>query len=148
MEVIVVIGMVGALMGMTVWGIRGWSTAKAHKGAGQQVQAVMRTTHQRAITEGKSFCVEFDTATDKFAVFRYACTDPARVKTSGWFGTGSHLLHLTGPAFVDASDTPRTGVTFSPRGSAWPGQVAVVRDGSSVSYTVRVEGMTGRVSVD
>ena len=146
-EVMVVMALVGALMAMAVWGIRGWAISAAHKGTAQQVQTVLRTTQQRAITEGTSFCVEFDTATDRYAVFRFACGDSARVKTAGWFATGSGEVQLSGPAFLDASGTAQTGVTFTPRGSAWPGQVAVVRNGSSVSYEVEVEGMTGRVSV-
>lgn len=145
-EVMVVVGMIGALTAMAVWGIRGWATANAFKGAGQQVQSVMRTTQQQAITEGTSFCVMFDTAADTYAVYRLSCTDPGRVKTAGPYTTGSKSVHLFGPVFRDAGDVARTGVTFLPRGSAWPGQVSVVREGSSLSTVVRVEGMTGRVS--
>ena len=146
-EVMVVVAMVGSLTAMTVWGIRGWATSSAFKGASQQVQSVLRTTQQQAITEGTSYCVEFDTATDQYAVFRLACTNPAKVKTSGPFGTGSGEVHLSEPAFLDGV-TEHPGVTFSSRGSAWPGQVAVVRDGSYVPRVVRVEGMTGRVSAN
>ena len=64
MEVMVVVALVGVLSAMAVWGIRGWATASAFKGASQQVQSVLRTTQQRAITEGTSFCVQFDVATD------------------------------------------------------------------------------------
>jgi len=113
-EVMVVVAMIGTLTAMAVWGIRGWATSSAFKGTSQQVQSVLRTTQQRAITEGTSFCVEFNTETDQYAVFRFACTDSRRVKTAGWFGTGSHEVQLSGPLF--------TGV-------------------------VRVEGMTGRVSL-
>ena len=146
-EVMVVVAMIGSLTAMVVWGIQGWATSSAFKGASQQVQSVLRTTQQRAITEGTSFCVEFDTATDQYAVFRLACTNSAKVKTAGPFGTGSDKVHLSGPLFCDADNKPRTGVTFTPRGSAWPGQVVVTREGSSLSSVVRVEGMTGRVSL-
>ena len=147
-EVMVVVAMVGSLTAMAVWGVRGWAASSAHKGAAQQVQSVLRTTQQRAITEGTSYCVEFNTATDQYAVFRFGCgTDPAKVKTAGWYGTGSARVHLSAPAFRDASLTPRTWVTFTPRGSAWPGEVVLTRDDSSKKYPVLVEGMTGRVSL-
>jgi type II secretory pathway pseudopilin PulG len=145
LEVMVVVAMVGVLTAIAVWRIQEWATASAFKGAPQQVQSVLRTTQQRAITEGVSFCVEFDTTTDEYAVFRFACTDTGRVKTAGPFGTGSDEVHLSEPEFMDASGVTH-GVTFSPRGSASPGQVAVVRNG--VSRMVHVEGMTGRVSAD
>jgi len=143
-EVMVVVALVGVLSAMAVWGIRGWATASAFKGASQQVQSVLRTTQQRAITEGTSFCVQFDVATDQYTVFRSACTDTDKVKTAGPFGTCSNKVKLEAPAFVDALNTERSGVTFSPRGSAWPGHVAIVR--GSKSHVVHVEGMTGRVS--
>lgn len=147
-EVMVVVGMIGTLTAIATWGIRGWGTSSAFKGASQQVQAVLRSTQQRAITEGTSYCVQFGTATDSYEVYRYACTDPTlpKVKTAGPFNTGSGSVHLSGPMFTDATGVARTGVTFLPRGSAWPGQVTVVRSGSSLSYVVHVEGMTGRVS--
>ncbi|MGV8847748.1 pilus assembly FimT family protein [Tessaracoccus sp.] len=144
-EVMVVVALIGGLSAMVVWGVRGWMTASAFKGASQQVESVLRSTQQQAITEGKSFCVDFDVAGGTYGVYRFACTDPGRVKVKGPFGTGSGAVHLSGPLFRDAGDVGRTGVTFLPRGSAWPGQVSVVRDGSSLVAVVRVEGMTGRV---
>ena len=148
-EVMVVVAMIGTLTAFTVWGIRGWATSSAHKGTAQQVQSVLRTTQQRAITEGMSFCVAFDT--DKYAVFRSECTEPMNQtrKVSGWFGSGSSDVTLAWTPTVATSNTARNrGVTFSPRGSAWPGKVSVVRAGSSPkSYVVQVEGMTGHVSL-
>jgi len=108
-EVMMVVAMIGTLTAMAVWGIRGWATSSAFKGASQQIQSLLRTTQQRAITEGTSFCVEFNTATNQYAVFRLACTDPDRVKTAGWFGTGSDKVRLSGPMFRDSLDAPRTG---------------------------------------
>lgn len=147
-EVMIVAGMIGVLASMAVWGIRGWAAANAFKGASQQIQSVMRSAQQRAITEGTSFCVWFDTGSDTYATYRSVCNGQpaAALKTAGPWGLGSGEVHLSGPTFADAASTTQTGVTFLPRGSAWPGQVSVIRDGSSLTYVVRVEGMTGRVS--
>ena len=148
-EVMVVVALVGVLTAMAVWDIRGWATSSAHKGAAHQIQSVMRTTQQRAITEGKPYCVLFLPA-DRYEVYQGACT-ALGPKRSGPFGTGSAHVHLKRPAFafMDSLGTPQkgAGVTFTPRGSAWPGDVSVERDNSKVSYVVLVEGMTGRVSL-
>jgi Tfp pilus assembly protein FimT len=146
-EAMVVVAMIGTLTAMAVWGIRGWATANAFKGASQQIQSVMRSAQQRAITEGTSFCVWFDTGSDTYATYRSVCNGQpaAALKTAGPWGLGSSAVHLSGPAFVDPLSATQHGVTFLPRGSAWPGQVSVVRDGS-LTKVVHVEGMTGRVS--
>lgn len=144
-ELLVVIAILGILLAFTAWGVNAWATASAFKGAPSAIQSVLRSTQERAITEGKSFCVQFDTAADTYTVYRYACTDPDRVKVSGPFGTGSGWVHLSGPVFRDSADVAQTGVTFTAHGSAWPGQVSVVRDGTVTPYTVHVDSLTGRV---
>ena len=39
-------------------------------------------------------------------------------------------------------------MTFTSRGTAWPGEVRITRDDSSLIRVVKVEGLTGRVTSD
>ena len=47
--------------------------AEAHKGAATDMQTVMRQTQVRAVTEGVTFCVKFDTAAETYTVYRHPC---------------------------------------------------------------------------
>ena len=108
----------------------------------------MRQTQVRAVTEGVNFCVRFDTVASTYTVYRYACHDPAgNVKVNGPFTLGDSNLHLTNVSFSSVAPATSTEVTFRASGSATPGDLKITRSGSSKSYTLDVEGLTGRVSV-
>lgn len=148
-ETLVVISLMGALMAILVSGWSGWSRASEHKGAARELQSVLRQTQQRAVTAGESLCVAFDIADNSYTVRRGTCPATTGTVLTGPVELGSHV-RLSAAAFTSTQvgDPVQTGVSFSSRGTAWPGQVSVVRDDSSKSYTVAVEGLTGRVSLD
>ena len=108
----------------------------------------MRQTQVRAVTEGVNFCVKFDTAANTYTVYRYACCDPlGNVKVNGPFTLGDSRLQLSNVNFTAVAPATSTEVTFRASGSATPGDLKITRSGSSKTYTLDVEGLTGRVSV-
>ena len=145
-EVLVTVSLMGLLMGFAVSGWSSWAQASEHSGTARELQSVLRQAHQRAITEGRAICVDFDVAGNRYTMFRGACDDAARVRVLGPVTGDSADVRLAAPSFTGVSGTG-TGVTFSARGTAWPGQVKVTREGSTKEYVVRVEGLTGRVSL-
>ncbi|MDX6239962.1 MAG: hypothetical protein QOG10_4777, partial [Kribbellaceae bacterium] len=76
-----------------------------------------------------------------------ACDDPARVNVRGPVATAGKSVHLGPAAFSSPAGTTVPRVSFTPHGSAWPGQVTVTRNGSSKKYVLTVEGLTGRASL-
>jgi hypothetical protein len=90
--------------------------------------------------------VRFDTASDEYTVFRGPCDATEKVLVEGPMETSSPAVHLVSPSFLSSGGS-RPGVSFTARGTAWPGEVRVTRDGSSKIYTLKVEGLTGRVSL-
>ncbi len=146
-EAMVTVVLLGAVMAIAVGGYRSWAFAHEQSGAARTLQSALRQAQQRAVTEGTSACVTFDVATDTFTVYRGACDNAAKSKVDGPVRTGSNRVHLEAPAFTTPSGTPTAGVTFTARGTAWPGQVRVTRDRSTKSYVLSVEGLTGRVSL-
>jgi len=142
-EVIVVVALLGALMAISVGGYDRWSRASEQSGTARELQTLLRSTHQRAITEGTAMCVLFDTTADEYAVHRGTCAAPGD-QVDGPFRTDGPQVHLASPAFVGSGGP---GVTFYSRGTATSGTVQVTRTGSSKVYTLRVEQLTGRVSV-
>ena len=91
-------------------------------------------------------CVWFDTTDDTYTLYRGACDDPARTELVGPYEMGADVVWVAAPTFTSPSGAS-AGVTFYARGTAWPGQVAVARDGSPKQYVLKVEGLTGRVSL-
>lgn len=146
-EVMVVIVLFGIVLAIAVNGSRSWSLANEQSGTARTLQSVLRQAQQRAVTEGRPACVTFDVATDSYTVFRGACDDLAKTNVQGPRRTDSAKVHLTAPAFTSPSGTPGAGVSFTARGTAWPGQVKVTRDGSTKTYVLTVEGLTGRVAL-
>jgi prepilin-type N-terminal cleavage/methylation domain-containing protein len=140
------------LAGIAVSGLRSWTKAHEHSGTAAGIQSVLREAQQRAVTEGRSMCVDFDVAAQTYAMYRSTCVDPARLLLQGPLKTAAADVRLANPVFAGKSNaTPSvaivsTGVTFYPRGTAWPGSVQLTRTGSSKVWTVSVEGLTGRVS--
>ena len=133
------------ISGIAVTSLRGWTKAHEHSGTAASIQSVLREAQQRAVTEGRSTCVDFDVAAQTYAMYRGACNDVDREAMQAPLRTGGGHVRLASPSFVGIPN-PSTGVTFKPRGTAWPGSVQITRTGSSKVWTVYVEGLTGRVS--
>ncbi len=134
-----------ALAAISVGGLHGWSQAREHSGTAAGIQSVLREAQQRAVTEGRATCVDFNVAAQTYGMYRGACNEAARVLLQGNLRPDANAVRLTAPAFVGPSG-PTTGVTFKPRGTAWAGSVQVTRVGASKVWTVSVEGLTGRVT--
>lgn len=138
-EVIVTVSILCALMAISVAGYRSWAHASAQEGSARELQSLLRGTQQRAVTEGNALCVRFDTAADTYTVVSGTCAAPGP-QVEGPFRAGDGVA-LESPVFPDG------GVTFYARGTATAGSVEVARAGSSKRYTIKVEGLTGRVSL-
>jgi hypothetical protein len=106
----------------------------------------MRQAQVRAVTEGRAICVSFRVPQNDYTVYRGACDDAAKVRIRGSVVSRSAGVRLAAPSFTGPSGASE-GVTFNARGTAWPGSVQLTRAGSSKTYTLTVEGLTGRVSL-
>ncbi|TIC78908.1 GspH/FimT family pseudopilin [Nocardioides sp. GY 10127] len=124
-----------------------WWRAQAQVTVAEEVRAVLRTTQQRAVTEGRSLCVQLDA--HSWSLWSGRCEDAGRTLLSGPTALDDDHVELTEAAFTTADGGSLAAVTFSSRGTASPGQVVVVRDGDAVSTgtVIAVEGLTGRVSM-
>jgi len=145
-EVLVTVAVLGVMMAISVSGWSSWARAGEQSGTASELQSVLRQTQQRAVTEGRAMCVQFDVPANEYTVYTGACDLPARVKTVGPVTTNAASVHIASPAFTAQSGSS-TGVTFYARGTATPGTVRVTRNGESKVYTLDVEGLTGRVSL-
>jgi prepilin-type N-terminal cleavage/methylation domain-containing protein len=149
-EVMVTISLLTAMMATAVPAWSSWATAREQQGAAQELQSVMRQVQQRAVTEGATMCVAFDTGVDSsYTVTRGTCDSTTPVTLEGPIGLDPDV-RLGSASFTEPGSPPTTGhqaVEFGSRGTGWPGSVTVVRDGSSPTYTLTVEVLTGHVSI-
>jgi prepilin-type N-terminal cleavage/methylation domain-containing protein len=153
-EVMVTIVLLSIMMTIAVTSFWGWTRANDQSGTARTLQSALRQAQQRAITEGRSICVEFGTPADTYSVYGpsaptlTACDDPNKVRLRGPVAMAGTSVHLGPAAFSSpAGATPVPRVSFTPHGSAWAGTVKVTRNGSSKTYTLTVEGLTGRASL-
>lgn len=142
-EVLVTITLMGVMMAIAVSGWSAWSQASAHSGTAREIQSVLRQAQQQAVTEGTSICVQFSESANSYSVLRGSC-DGSLTAIRGPMTPDGNQVSISSPTFSTASPS---GVTFYARGTATAGTVKVVRSGSSKVYTLKVEGLTGRVQL-
>ena len=148
LELMVVIALMGILLAIGAGTFRTWSSAQAQAGTASDIEGVLRQTQQRAVTEGSSMCVQFNVDDDTWVQYRGRCDNPDRQQIRGIWETQDNNVHLVDAEFLDHDGSYVDGVSFSPRGTATPGQIVISRDGNPKLRTVTVEGLTGRVTED
>lgn len=142
-EIMVVILIMGVVAFVGVGGFQKWALASGHEGAAANMQTLMRQTHVRAVTEGISYCITFDTDQNQYTLYRYAC-GTATEKVNGPYKPGDSRITLSSPRFRQTDGTYQPWLTFRPSGVATEGTVIIRRAGVPKTYTVSVEGFTGR----
>ncbi|MGQ0631807.1 MAG: GspH/FimT family pseudopilin [Sporichthyaceae bacterium] len=143
-EVMWAMAIFGVIAATGVTSLRGWISASSHTSTTAGLEAVLRETQQRAVTEGRTLCVAFNLTAQQYDVYRGQCGTPGLVHLAGPMRPDGGVS-ITSASFTSTSGlTP--GVTFFPRGTASPGTATITRPGSDRVDTLRIEGLTGRVS--
>lgn len=145
-ELVVVMVIIGALSALGTSGWSGYQRTVEHRGSAQELVSALRNAQQASLAEAVTYCVSFDTATRSYQVFKFAC-GASGVSSGSADTTQSSRVTLVMPAFTQLNGSTASQVSFFPRGSATKGSVAVARQGSDRTYTVTVEGLTGRVAL-
>lgn len=134
---------------LAVLGTSGWLSYQRnveHRGSAQELVSALRKAQQSSLAEAVTYCVRFDPAQRSYQVYKFVCgstgtpVGPAQTTQSARVG-------LVTPAFVQLDGTATATLSFFPRGSATKGSLVVDRVDSDRTYTISVEGLTGRVSL-
>lgn len=144
----------GLVMSTATWSFVGYQRAHEQQSTATSVTSALRNTAERALSEGRTYCVYLNAGAGSFDTYRQDCTDPTRRVARA--ATDSSRVALASVAFPapataipnQSTACPATGACayFYPRGNALAGTVNVTRSGSAKVYTVTVEGLTARVS--
>jgi type II secretion system protein H len=143
LEVVTTTLLLGIATALVVAPWRSFSQAQAQSHMAEELVSTLRNAQVSSVSELATYRV--DVAAKQVKSYRITPgTGTAVLKQT--LQTTSNSVSLTGASFKDASGAASTSVYFYPKGSASGGSVAVVRTGSSKTYTVTVEGLTARVT--
>lgn len=153
LEMVVVMSILGVVMAMGVFGFTNWRDTAQQQGTADELVSSLRNASTRAISEGRTYCVEIAADRRSYRQWRVTCGTGTQVSSSTPAQGSAVTLDATVP-FPASSPLPASAVCpatskclyFYPRGTAIPAQV-VVRSSArtTTTYTVRVEGLTARV---
>jgi type II secretion system protein H len=145
-ELMVVMVIAGVLMTIGVFSFVNYQKMAQQRGTAKEVVSLLRNASERAISEGRTYCI--DIAADGLATrtWQRAC-GPSGTAIGGTTRTQSTKVTLdatvTNPSPV--CPTSHQCLYFYPRGTATPATVVVRSSARSKTYTVKVEGLTARV---
>lgn len=148
LELIVVMSIAGILVSIGIWGFTSHQRTAEHQGTQRQLVSQLRSVAELAVSEGRTYCVAVEGTGRSYSVFRSSCSTGSAVR--GPLRTGGAAVTIaatvTSLAPVPACAPGATCLYFYPRGTASPAQLTVRSAVRTPVYTVRVEGLTGRVS--
>ena len=148
-ELLVTLSLGAVLTGLAGTSLADWSESNAHKGTRDEVVSALRNTAQRALAEGRTHCVAFQ-SDGSWKVYRRACDSTGEAVLTGGANSPGSLVtsgfgYVAGlPSACTTGATPTSCAYFYPRGTATSGTVTVSRPGKP-TYTVNVEQLTSRV---
>lgn len=147
-ELMVAVALMSVVGALSLTALVNYQKAADLEGSADDLVSALRTGAQRSVTEGRTFCMSFDTTTNSYTLYRSTCASTSLVALPAKRTRGPAVL--SAPTFTPANsarDVCQVGsgcAYFYPRGTGSPGTVVVRRpDGKSI--TVTIEGLTSRV---
>lgn len=149
-ELMVVMVIAGVLMTIGVFSFANYQKVSQQRGTAREVVSLLRNASERAISEGRTYCVGIDAAGAALETWQYTCrTRTPSDKPLQTASTQSTKVTLaatvTNPSPAPPCPSSYSCVYFYPRGTATPTTVVVRSSARSKTYTVTVEGLTARV---
>jgi prepilin-type N-terminal cleavage/methylation domain-containing protein len=148
-ELVMVVALMALAGTLALVALVNYSAAQDHQGTADELVSDLRNAGQRAVTEGRTYCVFLDDTADTWTLYRTSCSAGTLVQgptpTRGDITVGGLSIATTANC-----QTAGACIYFNPRGTATggptglPSKVDVQRDGET-AINVTVEGLTGRV---
>lgn len=146
-ELLVTVSVAGILFAISGTAFAGWSAKSSHKSSRDQVVSTLRNAAERALSEGRTYCVSFNT-NGTWSTYRKACdSSGVLVRSSQGLTTKGETLAMSftyDSTLASACPTAGKCAYFYPRGTAAAGTVVLTRSGQT-TYNVTVEQLTSRV---
>lgn len=154
-ELMVTMVIAGVLMAIGIFGFANWQKTAQQRGSVRELVSVLRGASERAISEGRTYCVDIDATGTSMDTWRYTCganpaSPPAPAsqlmqRASTQTPKVTLVATVTNPSPAPICPSSHKCIYFYPRGTATPTTVVVASSARSKTYTVTVEGLTARV---
>lgn len=148
-ELVVVMAIAGVLSSIGIFGFSSWQRTAQQQGSAKELVSQLRNASERAISQGRTYCVDIDPTGRSYTLWQYACDTVAGTQVAGPHATQSPdvtlAATLTLPSPAPACPASNSCLYFYPRGTAIPATVSVHSSARSMVYTLHVEGLTARV---
>lgn len=147
LEVMVTMVLASILGGLGLMSLQAYGRAQDFQGSADSLVSTLRTTAERSLSEGRTYCIHVDAAGGEWTTYERSCqmTSTTVGTTAARGGTDLQAGNFATPAAGRPCPAAGECVYFYPRGTATPGTVEL-RRGSSTPITVTVEGLSSRVS--
>lgn len=145
-ELMVAVVLIALAGGLGLSALSGYGKAQDHQGTADLLVSDLRKAGQRALAEGRTYCMHVQDGSDSWSLHRSDCSGAGSVLVEGpTAAKGDTTLGNLVVAAPASPSCPSGGICiyFKPRGTATKSSVDAVRDGSTI--TVTVEGLTARV---
>ena len=145
-ELLVVMGIIGILMTLTSYAIFSYWRAQQLTGATQQIITDLRDAQVRAQSEVRTYRVQFNTASESYAITRCEgndCTDPlsfSLVETVQM----ENGIDISTASFTYGTTADGTSVYFQPRGVSSDGSVVIRSTRLDQDRVITINGLTSR----
>jgi prepilin-type N-terminal cleavage/methylation domain-containing protein len=145
-ELLVTMAIASVLMSIGIYGFVNWQHTAQQQGSASSLVSTLRTASERAISEGRTYCVDVSGGTS-YSLWRYSCGSAVGTKVAGPYAVQSKVSLATVNTLPAGAACPGGDkcVYFYPRGTAVPTTVTVSSSVRSRTYVVHVEGLTARV---
>jgi type II secretory pathway pseudopilin PulG len=144
----VVMVIAGVLMTIGVFSFVNYQKVSQQRGTAREVVSLLRNASERAISEGRTYCVDIAADGLSTTTWQRAC-GPSGTALGDTTRTQSTNVTLdatvSSPSSAPECPTSHQCLYFYPRGTATPASVLVKSSARSKTYTVKVEGLTARV---
>ncbi len=146
-ELVVVMSLASVLASIGAFGFWNWRKTAQQQGSAQQLVSVLRNSSERAVSEGRTYCVDLDAGGGSYTLWRTACVAGTGSQVAGPYATQSTKVTITAEQTQPPSVCPASHkcMYFLPRGTGTATVLTVSSSARSRTYTVHVEGLTARV---
>ena len=146
-ELMVTMLIASTLMSIGAFGFTNWRHTSQQRGSAQELVSALRSTAVRSVSEGRTYCVDFDSAAaQSYSVYRVSCSSTGTLARGG-ASTAGPKVSLTTNVTSTPCPAGHKCIYFYPRGTASPATVNVTSSARSKVYTINVEGLTARVYI-
>lgn len=135
-EVMIVIGIIGILSAVALFGWRGYQDNANLRTATREVMADIASCKQRAVSEGIDYCIQFTDGSPNYTINATSCVAPTQTQAKSLTSFGAGLTITNTNFNLDR-------VSFLPRGtlSSNTGDINLANSkGSTAKITINITG--------